>query len=300
MSSPASKSAPTILLGAHMSIAGGTFLAIERAAQVGCTVLQIFVKNNNRWQGRSLSAEEAEEFKRRRSCSRLARIVAHDCYLINLASPQEALWSRSITALAEEMERCARLGVDLLVVHPGCHSGAGEIAGVRRVAQALDQVFDQTAGGGVRIALETTAGQGTSLGYRFQQLRDILDASRESHRLDVCLDTCHLFAAGYDLRDPESYERTMESFSEAVGFSRLAVLHLNDSKRPFGSRVDRHEHIGKGQIGTAGFACIMNDRRLAAVPKLIETPKGKTLREDRRNLRLLRSLVVSGPSASPR
>jgi deoxyribonuclease IV len=284
---------PKLLLGAHMSIAGGTFLAIDRAAEVGCTVLQIFVKNSNRWQGRPLSDEEAEEFRRRRGSSRLARVVAHDCYLINPASSRDELWNQSIAALVDEMERCARLGVGHLVVHPGSHGGAGETAGIARVAAALDQALDRTAGSGVHIAIEGTAGQGTSLGYRFEHLRDMIGASRYSDRLDVCLDTCHLFAAGYDLCQPEGYERTMESFSAAVGFARLAVFHLNDSKKPLGSRVDRHEHIGRGEIRRAGFACVMNDPRLAAVPKLIETPKGKTSKEDRCNLRVLRSLVNS-------
>jgi deoxyribonuclease IV len=288
-----SRRCPPILLGAHMSIAGGAFLAIDRAAEVGCTVLQIFVKNSNRWQGRPISDREVEEFKQRRLSSRLAQVIAHDCYLINLASTQDELWKQSIAALVDEMERCARLAVGHLVVHPGCHRGAGESEGIRKVAEALDQVINRTGESGARIALECTAGQGTSLGYRFEHLRDMIGASRNPDRLDVCLDTCHLFAAGYELREPEGYERTMESFSHVVGFPKLAVFHLNDSKKPLGSRVDRHEHIGRGQIGTAGFSSIMNDPRLAAVPKLIETPKGKTSREDRRNLRLLRSLVGS-------
>ena len=278
------------LLGSHMSIAGGTPLALERAQQAGCRVLQIFVKNNNRWVGKTISEEEVETFRKSWEQSPIQDVVAHDCYLINLASPKDDLWQRSIEALIDELQRCDRLGLSYLVTHPGSHMGTGEEQGVRRIAQAIDQIHQEKEWR-VRIALETTAGQGTSVGYRFEHLRDIIGAVRHPDRLAVCMDTCHVFAAGYDIREEEGYQKTMESFDQTVGLEKLNVFHFNDSKREWGSRVDRHEHIGRGEIGTSGFAWILNDERLARVPKILETPKGKTHREDRRNLKVLRSLI---------
>ncbi len=281
-------------LGAHMSIAGGIPLSVGRARRVRANVLQIFVKNNNRWQGREFSDEEADDFRRACRRARLRRVVAHSSYLINLASPDPALWRRSIEATVDELDRCRRLGVSHLVVHPGAHVGSGEGPGVKRVAAALDRVFERRRQCPVKLALETTAGQGTSLGYRFSQLRDILAACETPERVAFCLDTCHAFAAGYDLRSPAGYRRMLREFERSVGLERLQVLHLNDSKRELGSRVDRHEHIGEGLIGRQAFASILADRRLARVPKILETPKGKDLKEDRRNLNLLRRLHRDG------
>jgi deoxyribonuclease-4 len=272
-----------------MSIAGGTPLALERAEQAGCRVLQIFVKNNNRWVGKVISEEEVETFQKGWKRSVIQEIVAHDCYLINLASPLDELWQRSIDALIDELERCDRLGLSYLVTHPGSHMGTGEEQGVRRIAQAIDQIHQQDWK--VQIALETTAGQGTSVGYRFEHLRDIIGAVRQPDRLAVCMDTCHIFAAGYDIREEEDYQKTMESFDQTVGLDKLKIFHFNDSKREWASRVDRHEHIGQGEIGTSAFSWILNDDRLTGVPKILETPKGKTHREDKRNLRVLRSLI---------
>lgn len=277
------------LLGSHMSIAGGTHLALERAEQVGCQVIQIFVKNNNRWVGKPISEAEAETFQKSWERSAIQEVVAHDCYLINLASPLDEMWQRSIDALIDELERCDRLGLSYLVTHPGSHMGRGEEQGVRRIARAIDQIHQKDWK--VRIALETTAGQGTSVGYRFEHLRDIIGAVRQPDRLAVCMDTCHIFAAGYDIREEEDYQKTMESFDQTVGLDKLRIFHFNDSKRGWGSRVDRHEHIGRGEIGTSAFASILNDERLTGVPKILETPKGKTHREDKRNLKVLRSLI---------
>lgn len=277
-----------------MSIAGGIPLAVERARKTGCTVLQIFVKNRNRWKGRSLSEEEAAAFRLEREAAGLFAVVAHDSYLINLAAPGEELWSRSIEALVDELERSQRLRLSHLVAHPGAHMGEGESRGIRRIARALDVIHERTSDFRIRLALETTAGQGTSIGYRFEHLRDVLSACRDPARVDVCLDTCHVFAAGYDFRSEEGYHRTLEDFDKQIGLSRLRVIHLNDSKRELGSRVDRHEHIGRGQIGKAGFHWFLNDERFRHVPKILETPKGEDLREDRRNLRVLRSLIRSG------
>jgi deoxyribonuclease-4 len=272
-----------------MSIAGGTHLALERAEQAGCQVIQIFVKNNNRWVGKPISEEEAETFQKSWERSAIQEVVAHDCYLINLASPLDEMWQRSIDALIDELERCDRLGLSYLVTHPGSHMGRGEEQGVRRIARAIDQIHQKDWK--VRIALETTAGQGTSVGYRFEHLRDIIGAVRQPDRLAVCMDTCHIFAAGYDIREEEDYQKTMESFDQTVGLDKLRIFHFNDSKRAWGSRVDRHEHIGRGEIGTSAFASILNDERLTRVPKILETPKGKTHREDKRNLKVLRSLI---------
>jgi deoxyribonuclease-4 len=223
-------------------------------------------------------------------------VVAHDSYLINLASPKDPLWERSIAAFLDEMERCERLGLSHLVTHPGAHTGAGETWGIERIAAALKRILEKTDSYSVRIALETTAGQGSSLGHRFEHLRDILAQCGQPDRIVVCMDTCHVFAAGYDIRTEEGYAGVMEQFHDVVGLDKLEVFHFNDSKRPLGSRVDRHDHIGKGHIGKEGFRWFMNDPRLAHVPKLLETPKENEGEADRRNLRVLRSLLDgSGP-----
>lgn len=287
----ASKAQPAFLLGAHMSIEGGTPLALERAGRVGATALQIFVKNNNRWVGKLIDSDEAEEFRRVGARSRLESMVAHSSYLINMASPDTALWTRSIEAMGDELDRCRRLGLSHLVTHPGAHVGKGERWGLQRVARALDRIHEACPANPVHVALEVTAGQGSSLGYRFAHLRDVLGHCRHPEWIDVCLDTCHVFAAGYDFRDRQGYEAMMTEFDDLIGLEKLRVIHVNDSKRELGSRVDRHDHIGKGRIGLAGFGWIMRDRRLHDVPKILETPKGKDLKEDRRNLRTLRKLA---------
>ena len=274
-----------------MSIAGGIPKSLDRAVDVGCNVLQIFVKNNNQWRGRVLLDPEVNEFRQRWSESTIRQVVAHDSYLINLASPKEQLWERSIAAFLDEMERCERLGLSHLVTHPGAHVGAGKAWGIGRIAAALKRILERTASYGVKIALETTAGQGTTLGHRFQHLRDILAGCGSPERIVVCMDTCHVFAAGYDIRTEEGYAGVMDQFDQVVGLEKLEVLHFNDSKRSFGSRVDRHEHIGQGKIGKAGFRWFLNDPRLVQVPKLLETPKENKGEADRRNLKVLRSLL---------
>ncbi len=279
------------LLGAHMSIAGGIPKAVDRAMDVGCTVLQIFVKNASRWKGRLLSDDEIEAFRCGCRSAGLKALVGHDSYLINLASPDDALWERSQEALIDEIERSTALDLAWLVVHPGAHGGSGEERGVARIAEAIDRVQDRLDDASTPIALETTAGQGTSVGHRFEHLRDILSRVRKPDRLGICMDSCHVFAAGYDLRTPETWEQTLNEFDRVVGLDRLQVLHVNDSKREFGSRVDRHQHIGEGEIGSRGFCLIMNEERLRGVPKILETPKGKDGEEDRRNLATLRSMV---------
>jgi deoxyribonuclease-4 len=279
-------------LGAHQSIAGGTPRAVERGLEAGCRVLQIFVKNSNRWVGRPIDRPEARAFRSAARGAGLARVVAHMSYLINLASPVAELSRRSIEALVEEIERCQRLGIPDLVLHPGAHCGGGESAGVGRIAASLDEVFDRTAGARVRILLETAAGQGSCVGHRFEHLRDILGAVRTPRRVAVCFDTCHVHAAGYDIVSARGYAETIADFDRTVGLSRLAAIHVNDSKKPRGSRVDRHEHIGRGTIGRRGFVNLMTDPLLTAIPKFLETPKDDTLDFDRKNLAVLRRLAL--------
>lgn len=285
-----------LLIGAHQSIAGGTPRAVERGIAAGCRVVQIFVKNNNRWVGKTIEESEAREFRTAARRAGFAHVAAHTSYLINLASPSAELRRQSVAALADEILRCHALGIWDLVLHPGAHCGEGESSGVARIAASLDEAFQRTEMTRVRVLLETAAGQGSCVGHRFEHLRDILGAERSPHRLAVCLDTCHVHAAGYDLTTPEGYERTIEAFDRTVGLARLRAIHVNDSKKPRGSRVDRHEHIGKGAIGRRGFRNLMTDRRLAAIPKFLETPKDETLEADRRNLATLRRLA--SPSTS--
>ena len=279
-------------LGAHQSIAGGTPRAIERGIEVGCRVLQIFVKNSNRWIGKPIEKLEARAFRSAAREAQFSRVIAHTSYLINLASPSPELRRQSIDALVEEIERCQRLGIRDLVYHPGAHGGEGESIGVRRISASLDEVFARTADARVRILLETAAGQGSCVGHRFEHLRDILASVRNPRRVAACFDTCHVHAAGYDIVSREGWFETISAFDRTVGLSRLAAIHVNDSKKPRGSRVDRHEHIGLGTIGRRGFRNLMRDPRMAGIPKYLETPKDEnTLVQDRRNLAVLRRLA---------
>ena len=283
--------ATDLLIGAHQSIAGGTPRAIERGLDAGCRVVQIFVKNNNRWVGKTIEDAEAREFRRAARKAKFPHVIAHTSYLINLASPSKELRRQSIGALADEILRCQSLGIRELVLHPGAHCGEGESAGVAAIAASLDEAFDRTAMTRVRILLETAAGQGSCIGHRFEHIRDILGAIRNHPRVAVCFDTCHVHAAGYDLTSESGYAETIAAFDRTIGLRRLAAIHVNDSKRERGSRVDRHEHIGKGSIGRRGFRNLMTDPRLAHVPKFLETPKDETLDLDRRNLAALRRLA---------
>ena len=278
-------------LGAHESIAGGLYKAFERAQSAGCEAVQIFVKPNRRWAVKPLTEDDVARFKAKGEETGIRPVVGHASYLLNLATPDEALWVKSRDMLVVELERCEALGVPYLVLHPGSHVGAGEEAGLARVARALGEVHAATPGLCARVLLENTAGQGSGLGYRFEHLAWLMEHAPEGERLGVCLDTCHAFAAGYELRTPEGYAATMEEFDSIVGLERLEAFHLNDSKGDLGSRKDRHEHIGQGHIGLEGFRCLLNDPRLAGLPGLLETPKGKELDEDKENLAVLRGLV---------
>lgn len=279
-------------LGAHMSIAGGVAGALLRGRQTGCDTIQIFTKNNNQWRATPLSDREIRSYREHRETTGIRPVVAHDGYLINPASPQRDLYERSLEALRIEVERAATLEIPALIIHPGAHLGAGEADGIKRVVEALDTIFEGAKVFPVTICLETTAGQGSSLGYRFEHLAAIREGTREKERVGVCVDTCHIFAAGYEIRGRKAYERTMRQFDEVIGIEHIKCIHLNDSRRELGSRVDRHAHIGQGQIGLEGFRLLVNDPRLRHIPMILETPKGEDpVATDRRNLAVLRSLV---------
>jgi deoxyribonuclease-4 len=279
------------LLGAHMSIAGGVGNAFLEGKKVDCDAIQIFTKSSRQWASKPYTKEEIERFHINRKETGIGTVVAHDSYLLNMGSPDTALRTRSIAAFIDEFERCEVLGVTNLIAHPGAHVGAGELDGMKTIAKSLDEIHRACPGYKTKITLEITAGQGSNLGYRFEQIASIIDATKESDRLRVCFDTEHAFAAGYDIRTKEGYERTFGEFDEAIGIELLAAFHLNDSKKEFNSRVDRHEHIGKGFIGVEAFRLLMNDRRFWGLPMCLETPKGPDLKEDRENLTLLRSLI---------
>ncbi len=280
------------LLGAHMSIAGGVHRAIERARAIECSAMQIFVKNNMQWFARPFLLEEIKAFLEHRQRVELSAVFAHANYLINLAATNPQFLANSIRALAEELIRADQLGLPFLVLHPGAHLGRGEAAGLAKVVHSIDQTFRRIPKVKTRIALETTAGQGSCLGHTFEHLAAIMENVREPERLCVCLDTAHVFAAGYDLTSAEGTRKTFREFDRTIGLSQLVALHLNDSKTGRGSRVDRHEHIGKGEIGLAAFRFIMRDRRFQKIPKVLETPKGKELREDVENMKRLRELCA--------
>jgi deoxyribonuclease IV len=285
--SPTTPTSP--LLGAHMSIAGGPAKALERGHSVGCTAVQIFVKNNMQWFAKDFSAAELETFAN--SPCRPSIVFGHSSYLINLCATDPVTFERSRLALKAELERADQLRLPFLVMHPGAHMGEGADTGLGRIAESLDFVFASLKKGHCKIALEATAGQGSTLGRSFAELAVIIDRCRHSKRLLVCLDTAHLFAAGYDISSPKKFWTVFAEFEKEIGSDRLAAWHLNDSKTPLGSRVDRHEHIGKGKIGLAPFREIMRSEQFRQIPKVLETPKGEDLAEDRVNLRVLRSLL---------
>lgn len=282
------------LLGAHMSIAGGAHNALHAGDSVGCEAIQIFTKSSRQWAAKPLSEEDVQTFRDTWKASGVHTVVAHDSYLLNLGAPDPALREKSVAAFVDEMERCEALGIPCLIAHPGAHTGAGEQEGLRTISRSLDAVHERCPGFKVRITLEITAGQGSNLGYRFEHIGNIIDSVRQSDRLRVCFDTQHAFAAGYDIRTREGYERTFTEFDEAIGVKLLAAFHLNDSKKELDCRVDRHEIIGQGHLDLEPFRMLMNDERFFGLPMCLETPKSKDLREDRESLALLRSFVDSG------
>lgn len=272
-----------------MSIAGGVRNALHAGESVGCEAVQIFTKSSRQWASAPLGEEDVRAFRDAWEAGPIHTVIAHDSYLLNLGAPDPELRKKSVAAFVDEMERCEALAIPWLVAHPGAHTGQGEEAGLRTIARSLDAVHRRCQGYRVRVALEITAGQGTNLGHRFEHIRRIMDGVKTSERLRVCFDTEHAFAAGYDIRTREGYERTFEEFDEKVGLGLIAAFHLNDSKKELNCRVDRHEVIGKGHIGLEAFRLLVNDRRFFGLPMCLETPKGKDLKEDRETLELLRS-----------
>jgi deoxyribonuclease IV len=280
-----------VLLGSHMSIAGGVHKSIERGESLGCTAIQIFTKNNNQWTGKPLSEEEIAKYHEAGKSSGIQKVIAHTCYLINLSAPNEITHQKSLAALGDELDRAEKLHLDGLVLHPGAHLGEGQEKGIHKIAESINRVFEESSTGKTLLLLETTAGQGTGIGHRFEQLAEIIEKIENKDRLGVCLDTCHLYAAGYDISTASGYQKVFREFDKMIGLKRVKAIHLNDSRKPLGSRVDRHEHIGKGTLGLEAFRLVMNDRKFSEVPKILETKKDKEMSEDRMNLKVLRGLV---------
>ena len=282
------------LLGAHQSVAGGLHLAFDRIKQVGGTSLQIFTANQRQWRSRPLQPEEIRMFQERWQENGMMPVASHASYLINLAASQTEMATKSVDAFVEELQRCQQLGIDYVVIHPGSHGGAGIEQGLAEVARNLDLVLERSSvlESGMKVLLETTAGQGTALGSRFEELGWLMEQSRYPTHLGVCVDTCHIFAAGYALSSPAEYQQTMDHLEHSIGCDHTHFFHLNDSKKECGSRVDRHEHIGEGKIGIEGFRNLLTDPRFQQHPMTLETPKGADLAEDIENLRRLRSILT--------
>jgi deoxyribonuclease-4 len=291
MTHPRKSSRP--LLGAHESIAGGIGEALIRGKQVGCECVQIFTKSSRQWASKPLSKEEIDTFKGNKIKTGITTVIAHDSYLVNLGAPDEAMRKKSVKGIIDELERCEALGVPTLVAHPGSHVGTGEENGIKTIAKSIDEAHAACKGFEVKVALEITAGQGSTLGCNFQQMARIIDAVKENDRLRLCFDTEHAFASGYDIRSPEGYENTFSELDKYIGIKRLVAFHLNDSIKDFNSKVDRHTHIGKGFIGLDAFRRLLNDKRFFGLPMCLETPKGPDLKEDIENLATLRSLLAN-------
>lgn len=274
-----------------MSIAGGCFRCMEHGQTAGCDVVQLFSKNERQWLGKSLQDEDLAKFTDARTRTSIDPVMIHDSYLINLSSPNDELWEKSIAAFRDELQRARALGVPYLNTHPGSHMGTGEEVGLARMMDALNRLGAEGAYEGVTVLLETTAGQGTNLGAKFEHLAYLIEQVTHPEAFGVCIDTCHIFAAGYDIRTPETYAATMAEFDRLVGYDRVKAFHLNDALQPFGDRKDRHAHIGEGHIGIEGFRLVVNDPHFADLPMVLETPKSADCHEDVENLARLRSLV---------
>ncbi len=278
------------LLGAHISTKGGLHTVFERASMIEASAIALFAKNSNQWKGKTLTDEDCALFAKTRT---IAPILTHASYLINLATTNPEFHRKSIEAMTDELDRAERLGIHAVVLHPGAHMGAGADAGLDQIARSLDRIHAALPGHKVVTLLETAAGQGSCLGCSFEELGRIAKLVDDRKRVGVCVDTCHIFASGYDLRTREEYERTIDQLEQHVGLGRVGAFHLNDSKKPLGSRVDRHEHIGEGAIGIEAFRFLLNDARFKGIPKVLETPKKIEHESDRKNLTLLRSLLAA-------
>ncbi|CAN5832958.1 deoxyribonuclease IV [soil metagenome] len=282
----------TLAFGSHMSASGGVDKALARGEELSLESLQLFSKNERQWQARPLDPETVQRFHEEVARTGITKLVVHDSYLINLASPKPDILEKSIPAFADELERCDILGIPLLVTHPGAHTGSGVDAGIARFGRSLNEIHASMPECKTVTLLETTAGQGTTLGRTFEEIAAIIDLVDDKSRVGVCLDTCHIFAAGYDYRTPEQYAATMAQFESVIGLDRLKVIHLNDSKQPFGSNKDRHDHICDGEIGLEGFRQFVNDPRLDGIPGILETEKDDAGENDRRNIATLKGLVA--------
>ena len=281
-----------LALGSHVSTSGGLDKGVTRAAALGISAIQIFTKSERQWQAKPLDPVMVALFREMAPAAGIEHLIAHDSYLINVASPEPDKWQRSREALMVELDRCDELGIPWLVSHPGAHMGSGPEQGVALVADAINRIHAERPDGKASILIETTAGQGTSMGARFEEIGEIIRLTEDKSRVGVCLDTCHVFAAGYDIRTPETYAETMGQFDDLVGLSFLKCFHLNDSLKDFDSHRDRHAHIGEGTIGVEGFRNIMNDPRMAGLPGILETPKDDAGEQDRMNLATLRGLIA--------
>ena len=277
-----------------MSIAGGVSQSLGRGSQIGCECIQIFTRSSRQWAAKPYSAEEVDAFKQARKETGIHMVVAHDSYLVNLGAPDDKLRRKSIDSFVDELNRCEALEVPYLISHPGAHVGAGEAAGIKTIALSIDQAHKACRGYRVQIALEITAGQGSVLGSRFEQMGRIFDAVKENERLRLCFDTEHAFAAGYDLRSQEGYEQAFSELDQHIGLKRLVAFHLNDSMKPLSSHVDRHEHIGKGHLGLEPFQRLVNDRSFAGIPMCLETEPGPDMKDIAADLRQLKKLLQSG------
>ncbi len=281
-----------LLLGAHLSTSGGIATAFERATAINCTAFQIFSKSNRQWKANPLNPAEIEQYHQRQTETGIPLVVCHATYLLNIASSDETIWHKSVGALVVELQRCELLKIPYLVLHPGAHTGSGIEAGIARVITALDTVHDRLPDYHVKIALEIMAGQGSTMGSTFGEIATMINGCRQSERVAVCFDTCHALVAGYEFRTVESYQAMLNEFERTIGLARLKVIHLNDSHKNLGSRVDRHAHIGEGCIGLDPFGYFLNDERFKEIPFLLETPKNDDPADDIRNLEKLRGLIA--------
>ncbi|MEQ8837636.1 MAG: deoxyribonuclease IV [Lacipirellulaceae bacterium] len=281
------------ILGAHMSIAGGYYKAVDAAKAAGCDCVQVFTKNNNQWRAKPITEKEVERFQEALAVHGITNPIAHNSYLINLGSPKDDLWKKSIDSMVVEVQRADQLGIPYVVAHPGSYTTSSEVEGLKRIAEGLNEVHKQTRKAKTKILLETTAGQGTNLGCRFEHLATILEKVRYPDRLGICWDTWHGFAAGYPTSTEKEYKSTMRQFNKLVGVKLIRAFHFNDSLKPFGSRVDRHAGIGRGEMGLEPFRFLLNDRRFRKIPMCLETPKGEEKGRDldEINLEVLRGLV---------
>lgn len=284
--------APGDLIGAHISTQGGVHTVFERAAAIDASAVALFAKNSNQWKGKVLTDEDCANFASLRT---VRPLLTHASYLINLATTSEELHRKSIAAMIDELDRAERLGIHAVVLHPGAHLGAGPRSAIDQIARSLDQIHAALPQHRVVTLLETAAGQGSCVGCSFEELGQMLKRLDDPRRAGICIDTCHIFAAGYDLRTRDVYERTMEEMERHVGTDNVGAIHLNDSKKPLGSRVDRHQHIGEGELGLEPFRFLLNDSRFARIPKVLETPKTVETESDRLNLARLRSLIEGPP-----